>query len=53
MENSIELVKKEVKRLIKENEAYLDDGLNDYSLAQKTGAYSVLNALLHFIDNLR
>lgn len=42
----------EIKRLIRKNELYLDDNVLDTVRFQKTGAYSVLNEVLHFIDTL-
>ena len=42
----------EIKRLIRKNEAYLDDNVTDAVRSQKTSAYSVLNEVLHFIDTL-
>ena len=42
----------EIKKLIRENELYLFDNASDAVRLQKTGAYSVLNDLLHFIDTL-
>jgi hypothetical protein len=42
----------EIKRLIRKNELYLDDNAADAVRFQKTGAYSVLNEVLHFIDTL-
>ena len=42
----------EIERLIKKNELYLDDNVSVEVRYQKTGAYSVLNDLLHFIGTL-
>lgn len=42
----------EINKLIKKNEVYLDDNPSDLIRFQKTSAYSVLNNVLHFIDNL-
>jgi hypothetical protein len=42
----------EIERLIKKNELYLDDNVPIEVRYQKTGAYSVLNDLLHFIGTL-
>ena len=42
----------EIKRLIRKNELYLDDNVPDTVRFQKTGAYSVLNDLLHFLDTI-
>lgn len=42
----------EIKKLIRENELYLSENASDAVRFQKTGAYSVLNDLLHFIDTL-
>lgn len=42
----------EIKKLIRENELYLYEKASDVVRFQKTGAYSVLNDLLHFIDTL-
>ncbi len=42
----------EIKRLILANELYLSEPETDEVRFQKTGAYSVLNDLLHFLDTL-
>ena len=42
----------EIKRLIRANELYLSKPETDEVRFQKTGAYSVLNDLLHFINTL-
>ena len=42
----------EIERLIKKNELYLDDKVSDEVRFQKTGAYSVLCDLRHFLDTL-
>ena len=42
----------EIKELIRANELYLSEPKTDEIRFQKTGAYSVLNDLLHFIDTL-
>ena len=42
----------ETKRLIRANELYLSELETDEVRFQKTGAYSVLNDLLHFLDTL-
>ena len=42
----------EIERLIKKNELYLDDKVSDEIRFQKTGAYSVLCDLRHFLDTL-
>ena len=42
----------EIKRLIRANELYLSSPETDEVRFQKTGAYSVLNDLLHSIDTL-
>ena len=42
----------EIRKLIRENELYLSENTSDAVRFQKTGAYSVLNDLLHFIDTL-
>ena len=42
----------EIKGLIRANELYLSEPETDEVRFQKTGAYSVLNDLLHFIDTL-
>ena len=41
-----------IEKLIKKNELYLDDNVSDSVRFQKTGAYSVLNDLLHSINTL-
>ena len=42
----------EIERFIKKNELYLDDNASDEVRFQKTGAYSVLCDLRHFIDTI-
>ena len=42
----------EIKRLIRKNELYLDDNVPDTVRFQKTGAYSVLCDLRHFLDTI-
>jgi len=42
----------EIERLIRKNELYLDDNVTDAVRFQKTGAYSVLNEVLHFLEIL-
>ena len=42
----------ETKRLIRANELYLSEPETDEVRFQKTGAYSVLNDLLHFLDTI-
>ena len=42
----------EIERLIKKNELYLDDNVSVEVRYQKTGAYSVLCDIRHFIDTL-
>ena len=42
----------EIDRFIKKNELYLDDNVSDAVRYQKTGAYSVLCDLRHFLDTL-
>ena len=42
----------EINRLIKKNELYLDDNVSVEVRYQKTGAYSVLCDIRHFIDTL-
>ena len=42
----------EIKGLIRANELYLSEPATDEVRFQKTGAYSVLNDLLHFLDTL-
>lgn len=42
----------EIKELIRANELYLSESNTDEIRFHKVGAYSVLNNLLHFIDNL-
>ena len=42
----------EIKGLIRANELYLSEPATDEIRFQKTGAYSVLNDLLHFIDTI-
>ena len=42
----------EIQRLIRKNELYLIDNVSGAVRFQKTGAYSVLNSLLSFIDTL-
>ena len=42
----------EIKKLIRENELYLSENVSDTVRFSKTGAYSVLNDLLHFLDAL-
>ena len=42
----------EIERFIKKNELYLSENASDAVRFQKTGAYSVLNDFLHFIDTL-
>ena len=41
-----------IKKLIRENELYLSENVSDTVRFSKTGAYSVLNDLLHFLDTL-
>ena len=41
-----------IKRLIRANELYLSKPETDEVRFQKTGAYSALNDLLHFLDTL-
>ena len=42
----------EINRLIKKNELHLDERASDEVRFQKTGAYSVLCDLRHFLDTL-
>ena len=42
----------ETNKLTRENELYLDENTSDAVRFQKTGAYSVLCDLRHFIDTL-
>lgn len=42
----------ELNKLIKKNELYLNDNVSDAIRFQKTGAYSVLCDLRHFLDSL-
>ena len=42
----------EIEKLIRENELYLSENVSDTVRFSKTGAYSVLNDLLHFLDTL-
>lgn len=42
----------EINRLIRRNELYLDDNVPDTVRFQKTGAYSVLCDLQHFLGSL-
>ena len=42
----------EINRLIKKNELYLDESASDEVRFQKTGAYSVLCDLRHFLNTL-
>ena len=42
----------EINKLTRENELYLSENASDAVRFQKTGAYSVLCDLRHFIDTL-
>jgi len=42
----------EINKLTRENELYLDENTSDAVRFQKTGAYSVLCDLRHFLDTL-
>ena len=42
----------EINKLTKKNELYLDENTSDIVRFQKTGAYSVLCDLRHFLDTL-
>ena len=42
----------EINKLTRKNELYLDDNVSDAVRFQKTGAYSVLCYLQHFLDTI-
>jgi hypothetical protein len=48
----LSVVLAEIKDLLRKNELYLSESYTDEVRYQRTGAYSVLNDLLHFIDTI-